>query len=171
MGRSRRTYTGEELEFVAQAYAKGHRIKELAKLFNGRFSPPVSTEQMRWLFYRRRPKTGCGGKFDTVVHAAHSPGSARASKGFVFTKTKERGWRPKHLVLWEEKYGKVPGGHFVIFADGDRRNVTLGNLLLVTRAEAISLGQYRLLSSDVDFTKAGLALVRLRMAMKKNERR
>jgi hypothetical protein len=40
-----------------------------------------------------------------------------------------------HHLLWEEHNGPVPKGHAVIFRDGNKENITIENLELVTRAE------------------------------------
>jgi len=160
--RTRRTYTDEQLQFVARTF-EGRCIKELARIFNARFGLSVTDKQMRYLVHRRRARAGYDAGFNTTSYAKRS----LCPKTYMFVKKGKCGWRPKHLVLWEERRGKVPKGHFVIFADGDRRNVTMDNLLLVTRAEAVSLGRQDLASSDADLTKAGLALVRLRMAVRK----
>ena len=40
-------------------------------------------------------------------------------------------WQSKHSLLWEQHHGrKVPKGHIVMFADGDRRNFDINNLML-----------------------------------------
>jgi len=44
-------------------------------------------------------------------------------------------WRAVHLLLWEEANGRVPPGHAIAFRDGDKRNLDLVNLHLVSRAE------------------------------------
>ena len=44
-------------------------------------------------------------------------------------------WRAVHLLLWESAYGALPAGHAVVFKDGNRRNLTLENLELVSRAD------------------------------------
>lgn len=48
-------------------------------------------------------------------------------------------WRYVHVLLWEQAYGLVPPGYAVKFIDGDRRNVVLGNLCLVSRADLARL--------------------------------
>lgn len=40
-----------------------------------------------------------------------------------------------HVLLWEEYNGKVPSNHAVVFKDGNKQNITIENLELVTRAE------------------------------------
>lgn len=45
------------------------------------------------------------------------------------------GWRGLHLILWEDAHGPIPKSHCLRFKDGDRLNVELDNLVLITRAE------------------------------------
>ena len=40
-----------------------------------------------------------------------------------------------HLLVWEAAHGPIPAHHAIIFLDGDKKNITLGNLELVTRTE------------------------------------
>ena len=47
----------------------------------------------------------------------------------------QRRWRGVHLIIWEAKYGPIPPGHALAFRDGDKTNITLDNLELVTRAD------------------------------------
>lgn len=67
-------------------------------------------------------------------------GSLRISDGFLQVKVADTGyvntdWRSLHRALWELKNGPVPEGHFVTFADGNRRNFAEENLRLISRAE------------------------------------
>lgn len=51
-------------------------------------------------------------------------------------------WQSKHSLLWEQHHGrKVPRGHVVTFADGDRRNFDISNLWLISRAELCLFNQ------------------------------
>jgi len=61
----------------------------------------------------------------------------RDGDGYLIRKVTEQGrgrqrWRFVHTILWEEAYGPVPPGYAVKFIDGDRRNVVLSNLCLVS---------------------------------------
>lgn len=46
-----------------------------------------------------------------------------------------RRWVGVHRLLWIAAKGPVPPKHFVVFKDGDRKNVVLENLELITMAE------------------------------------
>lgn len=44
-------------------------------------------------------------------------------------------WKLVHILVWEEANGPVPKGHCLRFKDGNKRNCSLDNLELITRAE------------------------------------
>lgn len=47
-------------------------------------------------------------------------------------------WRCKHLLLWESVHGPMPEHHAVVFINGDKRDIRIENLELITRAELLS---------------------------------
>lgn len=68
-------------------------------------------------------------------------GTERISKeGYLQRKVNDdlplqRRWRAVHVILWEETHGPVPPKHHVSFKDGDKRNIVISNLELVSFAE------------------------------------
>jgi hypothetical protein len=68
-------------------------------------------------------------------------GTERVSKdGYLERKTNDglplqKRWRAVHLLVWEDANGPIPSGHKVSFKDGDKRNVCLDNLELLSNAE------------------------------------
>jgi len=46
-----------------------------------------------------------------------------------------KGWRTLHRILWEDAHGPVPPKHCLIFKDGDRLNVELANLVLISQRD------------------------------------
>ncbi len=68
-------------------------------------------------------------------------GTERVSKdGYLERKINDdlplqRRWRAVHLILWEEERGPLPPGHALTFKNGDKSDIRLDNLELVTRAE------------------------------------
>ncbi|MUV39453.1 hypothetical protein JNUCC1_03331 [Lentibacillus sp. JNUCC-1] len=86
--------------------------------------------------------------------------------GYTLIKVKDEGlyqdrWRHKHVVVWEKENGPVPYGCVIVFADGDKRNIEMSNLLLITRNELVRMNQQELFSSDSKLTKAALTMIRL----------
>lgn len=65
-------------------------------------------------------------------------------------------WRYVHLLLWEEHLGPLPRGHCVTFKNGDRTDIRIDNLALISRAENMRRNTLHRYPKDV------VALVQLR---------
>jgi hypothetical protein len=79
--------------------------------------------------------------------------------GYIEIKVADpRKWRLKHNVIWEEVNGKVPKGHCLIFLDGNKQNIALENLQLITRKQLVRLNQNHLISDNPELTKTGLII-------------
>lgn len=90
-------------------------------------------------------------------------GSERLDKdGYIMIKIANHKWVKKHRWIWEEKNGKIPKGSVIIFADGNKENLNLDNLICVTRNELKILNQCRLISSIPELTKTGLNIVKIK---------
>lgn len=68
-------------------------------------------------------------------------GTHRYSKeGYLQIKHTDKGpfhrrWKAVHTILWEKHNGPVPPGHAVAFKDGNKKNIVIENLELISRAE------------------------------------
>jgi hypothetical protein len=65
-------------------------------------------------------------------------------------------WRHKHRVLWEDVKGPVPRGHCLIFLDGNKQNIDLENLQMITQKQLVRLNQNHLISDNAELTKTGI---------------
>jgi hypothetical protein len=80
-------------------------------------------------------------------------------------------WKGKHALIWEKANGPAPKGHVVIFADGDRRNFKLKNLVLVSKKELALLNHLNMLSSkNEDITKISVNIARLKVLIAERKR-
>lgn len=70
-------------------------------------------------------------------------------------------WKYKHRVIWEEANGPIPDDHCIIFLDGDKTNVTLGNLALVSRLLSGHMTGNGLFDTNPEVTKSGTILAKL----------
>lgn len=79
-------------------------------------------------------------KKGTKPHNYKPLGSERTMDGYIYVKIAEpKTWVPKHHLLWKETYGHYPPKKAVLaFIDGNRQNVTIENLKLMTRQEWMS---------------------------------
>lgn len=94
-------------------------------------------------------------------------GSERVTKdGYLQRKVNDdlplqRRWRAVHVIVWEEANGPLPHGHVVIFKDGNKRNLELDNLELVSRSELMRRNTIHNLPKEV------VEVVQLRGALKR----
>lgn len=85
-----------------------------------------------------------GGRYGQALHNYKPIGSERISKdGYIQRKVNDdmplqRRWRAVHILIWEAANGPLPAGHAVSFINGDKRDLRLENLRLVSRAEMMS---------------------------------
>lgn len=102
---------------------------------------------------------------------SHRPvGSERVVKdGWVEIKVAEPNhWQLKHVWLYEQHHGKVPDNHVVRFADGNTLNVTIENLVCVSRAVHGYINRKKLISSNhAELNKAILLTNQLNHLVKK----
>lgn len=153
-------YTEQQLAFL-QAHSTLPR-KDMAELFNATFGTNLSTQALAAMCTRNgwyTGRTGCYkkdqtpwnkgvtgymGANKTSFKKGQKPknwrpiGSERiTTQGYTEIKVSNTGkrWRMKHQVIYERYHGSIPKGHVVIFADGDKQNFDIDNLILMSRAE------------------------------------
>ncbi|AZS15341.1 HNH endonuclease signature motif containing protein [Paenibacillus lutimineralis] len=91
-------------------------------------------------------------------------GSERIDRdGYTLIKVSDEGpwnkrWRHKHKVIWEEKHGPIPKGHVILFADQNRRNIDLDNLIMIKQSQLSVLNKKGLLHDDAELTKTGIIM-------------
>lgn len=89
--------------------------------------------------------------------------------GYIMVKVAERDpntgfptrYRPKHIILWEKRHGKVPPGMIVAFRDGNNENCDIENLMLISRAELLRLNQRHYKETPAELKPSILAVVKL----------
>lgn len=77
--------------------------------------------------------------------------------GYTFIKTTDdlsvepsKQWMVKHRWLWEQEHGPIPDGYCIIFADGNKHNITLDNLRAVPREVQGRLRQHKMEPAMID---------------------
>lgn len=180
-------FTQEEFEFIDRN-VEGRTVAELTAMVNEHFGLNLKDSQIRafmknnWLCNSvdcrfqpgqtpwNKDKKGVtfGGKA-TQFKKGNKPfnwvpiGSERVNgDGYVDIKVadgkKQRNWKGKHILIWEEHNGPVPKGHAVIFGDGNRRNFDPENLILVSRGQLAILNKQGLIKNSAELTKSGIII-------------
>lgn len=72
-------------------------------------------------------------------------GSTRTTKdGYIEIKIEEPNkWAQKHILIWEDKRGKVRNGFCVSFKDGDKENCVMSNLELISRNANLQINRLK----------------------------
>lgn len=73
-----------------------------------------------------------------------------------------------HRLVWVEHNGPIPKGHIVIFRDGNRENITIDNLMMVSRADHAVLCKMGLYNGAAETKDAALLIAKI--IRKRNER-
>jgi hypothetical protein len=74
-------------------------------------------------------------------HTWQPVGAERVTtEGYLQRKMTDTGYSPRdwvnvHHLLWQEHHGPIPDGHIIVFKNGDKSDVRLENLELLTRGE------------------------------------
>ena len=84
----------------------------------------------------------------------------RISKdGYIYIKVRDGclndNWELKHRYIYKQHYGEIPNGYNVMFADKNKRNFDIDNLILVSKSEDLIINNNKLLFSNKELTKTG----------------
>lgn len=185
----RHRYTEEQRSFI-KLQVKGKTTEELTRLVNERFNLELEPGQIRAFkknyqltsdvdtkFVPGRESLNKGGRIKGGepfrFKRGHRPynympvGTERINgDGYVDIKVADpTKWRGKHLVLWEAANGPVPKGHVVLFADQDRHNFDLDNLILISKRQLLTLNRHKLIQRDTELTKTALLIADILQAV------
>lgn len=91
----------------------------------------------------------------------------KKADGYIYVKISDKrgikypgkvNWKQKHILLWEKKHGPVPKDKTLLFLDGNKENVTLDNLALITKAQRLIMCRKKLIYDDPELTKEGILI-------------
>lgn len=182
-------YSEEKVVFLKEN-VKGISLEELTNIFNNKFKCNLSKEAVGRMKRKLNLTSGIDTKFkkgqtswnkgrkmskeqyEKCKKTMFQKGNLSNAKptgderidmdGYTYIKVEQPNkWKLKHRVLWEEKYGTIPKGYNLIFADGNKQNIELDNLILVSNSELFILNQKQLYKKDKDLTKVGVNIARV----------
>jgi hypothetical protein len=140
----------------------------MTALFNRRFGLSITFFQIGAAMKRYGIRNGRDCRF----HPGQIPpiGSERIkADGYVEVRIRNptgkpwKNWKCKHRIIWEAAHGKIPRGQVVLFADGNKLNFSLDNLLLVSRRELAVMNSCNLISGHGELTRAGKAVADIKL--------
>ena len=183
-------YTDDIIDFLREI-ALGKTYKEIVEIFNKKYDLEMTTKKLSSLLGRKKIKTGTAGCFRKgfIPWNKGKKGYMGANKTSFKKGNKPKNWRPvgseridsneytlikvaepnkwvfKHRLIYEQEHGVISANSVIIFADGDKNNLSIDNLLCVTREELKVLNRCRLISSVPELTKTGLNVVKLKIKL------
>lgn len=156
--------TEEEQLFIVNN-VKGKQVSELTDLFNKQFNKNITETQIRNFKKRNKLKSGVNTKFckNQTPHNYKPVGSEFADeRGYVYIKIADPNeWITKQRYVYEKHIGIIPKGHSVIFADSNKRNFDVDNLILARNKDKLVAKNKHLIFDDADLTKTGLLIAKL----------
>lgn len=191
-------YSEENVKFLIEN-VKGISHKELTKRFNNRFNTNLSesalanmkrklnlTNDIDTKFKKGKTSWNKGRKMSTEQYEkckktmfqkgnlsnARPVGDERIDiDGYTYIKVKQPNkWVLKHRWLYEKEKGKIPKGYNLIFADGNKQNLNLDNLILLSNSELFIMNQKGLYKQDKELTKSGAIVAKVLDKVNKRKR-
>ena len=158
-------YTEEQKQFIKDNVL-GISNKELTKIFNKRFNENRTESSIASMKKKLRLKNGLCGTFKKgqKPHNWKPVGYEFKSEndGYIFIKVAEPNtWVHKQQYLYEKYLGEVPPGYSVVFADQDKNNFDLDNLILVKNCDKLTAKNKKLFFNDKDLTQTGLMIAEI----------
>lgn len=160
-------YSKEQIDYL-KSIAHLPR-QEMARLFNEKYNEQRTKESMQRFCSKHKltgventgrlkkghntwnkGKTGYMGANETSFKKGSTPSNSRklwservcSKDGFIWIKVSQpNGFVLKHHWVWKEAGREIPKGMVLCFKDGDKTNVVLENLILLTRSELLRYNQ------------------------------
>ena len=147
-------YTAEMIGFL-KSFKGEKTLKELATLLKEKYG--IETISINY-FSKCLRKVNVDYKYEKCNAGCFKRGFSAWNKGI---KTGVKTWEYKQRVIWKEIYGEIPNKHIIIFADGDKSNFDVDNLICVSRNELRQLNLHKLKKDDAELTKTGLNIAKI----------
>lgn len=174
----------EEEKHYLKEITPGRSHKEIAEIMSKEFNYNFTHTQIKGAIGRYKLNTGLTGQFKagnipynkgikglkganrTSFKKGNRPvnyrpiGSERVNvDGYTEVKVEDPNkWTLKHKLIWENHNGPVPEGYAVIFADRNKSNLDINNLLLLSRQQLLIMNRNKLIQNDIDLTKTGVII-------------
>lgn len=75
-------------------------------------------------------------KKGNLPHNTKYDGYERVNKyGYTEVRVSQGKFVLKHRLIWEEHFGSIPKGNIIIFKDGDKTNLDISNLEMISKEE------------------------------------
>lgn len=181
-------WTSEEKEYIKKiVYGKSY--KEIQELMNSKFNIDLSLDQIKGAINRYKLTTGRTGYFPKGnipfnkgkkglrggSSTSFKPGNIPVNHRPLFSErvnvygyrqikiAEPNKWTEKHKYIWEQHNGPIPADHVVIFADRNKTNLDISNLILLSRKQLLMLNRHKLIKNKADLTRVGINIANIHL--------
>lgn len=173
-------FSKDEEKWIVENYERYETYRELTEEFNKIFHNDKTVENIREKCTKRLKLSGMKNpaSFKKGNEKEQCPiGTLRkSSNGTTYIKVKdskfsyqtgyrEPYWLPIQKKIYEEHYGKVPVGSFVIFLDGNHENLEIENLYCIDRKISAVMAKNRWFTNSREHTLTAIKWCELYYAM------
>lgn len=175
---NQRPYLSEEIEFL-KLHVPGSSFRKLTDMFNNKFDVKRTYQSIKSFCIKHGIKNGIDMRyshenknpyaFSSDANTNYDLGCERVDYyGFIKVKVaRPNVWKLKHHLVWEKHLGKIPENSVVLFADGNNRNFTPENLVLLARNEFSWLIGKKMFPEDNELMKNAALLAKLAIKTRK----
>lgn len=172
-------FTRAEKEWLAKQPTT-RTYQELLADFNARFGLDLKVDSIKDVLTKRmgikRDKSNMAKtQFKDGAKPRYAIGDEVVKQGYVWVKVADeyfkgynssfadykKNWKRKADFLWEEKYGEIPDGMFLIYLDKDTMNCDLDNLYLMDRSTHAVMNKMGWYSTNAELTLTAIQTAKL----------
>lgn len=155
-------WTDEEIEYLKEI-CNGHSYKQIVELFCEKFGLSLTKHQLYSKLQNLKLHTNTNKIVEGHRINEKPIGSEtwRTRDNCWCIKVGVKEWVRKHEYIYEQHYGPIPKNHLVIFADGDKTNFELDNLVLLSRREFLYMSSRNMFYNNKELTYTSINLARL----------
>lgn len=176
-------YTYEEKAWLMEHINDGNH-EEVTAMFNAMFGVNVKAHSIKdectkVLKIKKAENIGQFREGGEVKSVTHPIGTEIKRNGYWVVKVDDKyhkgkythrnmreNWKLKQVHVYEQAYGKIPDGSFVVFLDSDRENFDLKNLYCTDRRILSVMNYNKWFTEDPELTLAAIKWCELHYAIK-----
>ena len=187
MASNRHHFTEEEKEFIKSIFDDCSSYNDLTKKFNEKFELNLKSYSLSDLCCKRMKlkRNKNNGKFKKGYNNQNKMpiGTEINKNGYIWIKVNDIhfegkidnkkykiNWMPKHKYIYEQHYGKIPEGYFVIFLYNNQMNFDVSNLYCVNRKIHVIMSKNKWYTNNKENTLTAIKWCELYYVLKNNKK-